>query len=300
MNELSIKKMANQTWIGGIILVGLTYGGFATISNYILPYSERTGASIAQISVSFTIIAIATTIFSLFMGNIIKRMKAKTIITISAVMLSLIHFALAFSNSLIVLYIAAFLFGTAVAFTGFGFMQTVIMWWFEPNKIASKISFLTIGLAVFSFIESPVIAQSIISNGLKMTAAIHGVVDLVGVVVVGIVLIKENPKHYGFNLAHNESANTAGDEAAKIKVVPLSAVLKTYPFWCLFLVTVFLNLTFMGYSNNASPFYQSFGLDPLQAAFCISIVSVCQVGTAPLFGYLVDKLKLTKPTVFLL
>jgi len=44
-----------------------------------------------------------------------------------------------------------------------------------------------------------------------------------------------------------------------------------------------------GFTSNASAFFQSIGLDALQAALCISIVSAASIIWAPVFGTLFDR-----------
>lgn len=297
MSGLNTSQMANKAWIGSILITAFTYGSYLTLSNYMIPFSERSGASIGQIALLFTFAGFSTMVISIFLGKLLKVLKVRTLVPIGAVCLSSIYLALAFSNSLIILYIAAVFYGAAVVVTGFGVSQTQVIWWFEPKQIGRRLTAITAGLAIMTFIQSPIVAKSIIEIGLEKTALLHALISALAIILASRLLLLEKPESYGIKIGKNteeESINEKSKVVSKEKVLPMVIVLSTIPFWLITIASMVESLTFTGYANNASPFYQSFGLDPVQAAFCISIVSGGQAIMAPLFGYFVDKLGLAK------
>lgn len=297
MSNLNSSKMANKTWFGGILVIAFAYGSYMTLSNYLVPFSERTGTSVGEIALLFTFAGLATLVISLFLGKFVKLMKVRTLVFISAIFISFLYLALGFSDSLIVLYIAAVFYGTAMVFTGYGLQQIQIIWWFPPNQIGRRLTALTVGPAVMALIQSPLIAKSILEFGLQTTAVLHAVISVAAIVVIARVFLLEHPDSYGIKIVNNNKEIENSSENKPIinrKALPLMFVLGTLPFWLLTIASLIESFSFTGYVNNASPFYQSFGLDPIQAAFCISIVSIGQAITAPIFGFLVDKIGLAK------
>ncbi|WP_285314436.1 MFS transporter [Pseudarthrobacter sp. fls2-241-R2A-168] len=283
----NVTAMARNSWLGAVAMTGLTYGSYLTFSNYIFPYSERTGHSIGAIALLFSASGLGTVIFSLLLGGILRRFQVRAVVPVAAIGFAFPYLALAFSDSLIVLYMAGFVFGAAVVFTGFGLSQTEIMWWFSYKQIGRRLTALTSGLAIMTFIESPLVALSIQRFGLSATAVGQGILTTLMIILISWTLLHERPSHYGVVV------DTAPPKARQAPLVVGSGFMpRAWPFWLILGASVIEGLVFTGYSNNASPFYQSFGLDPVQASLGISIVSGLQAVTALIFGYLVDKIGL--------
>ncbi|QSX09513.1 MFS transporter [Alkalibacter rhizosphaerae] len=59
---------------------------------------------------------------------------------------------------------------------------------------------------------------------------------------------------------------------------------------------VLINTASTGFNNNASAFYQDKGIDAIQAAFLISLMSGVNFVVAPLYGVLMDKIGYIKAT----
>lgn len=283
----TIAGMARTTWVGAVIMTALTYGSYLTFSNYMFPYSDRSGHTIGEIALLFSASGAGTLVFSLLLPRILHRLRIRSVVPIAAVGLLLPYLALAFSDSLAVLYLASFIFGASVVFTGFGVSQTAIMWWFSYKQIGRRLTALTSGLAVMTLIEAPLIALAIEHFGFVATALGQGLVTALLVALVARTMLCERPEHYG------AVVDTAppGDRA-QAGVHRSILMVGVWPFWLIIGAAVVESLIFTGYSNNASPFYQSFGLDPVQAAVGISIVSGLQAVTALIFGVLVDKIGL--------
>ena len=69
----------------------------------------------------------------------------------------------------------------------------------------------------------------------------------------------------------------------------IKSIIKTGPFFLTMAVILLVNLTMTGFSNNAATFYQSLGVDAIQASYGISAYSVGQLVWSYVFGWIVDK-----------
>lgn len=290
---MNIKNTALKSWIGALIIIGGTYGSYLSFSNYLVPFSERSGISVTSASMMFTFLSISTLLGSLVFGDILKKVRVKILIPIAALLFSSVILALGYTDNVTVLYITAFLAGFGQVFIGFPMGQVLIMWWCDPKTMGVRLNSLSTALAIAAFFANPLIAKSIVELGVQRTALLHAAIAIAFIGLIGGILAKERPERYGVALSYGEEEGDAVTPEAT-SFTPLSVVLRTYPFWLLMICTVVVSVTFGGYANNASPFYQSYGLTPVQAAFCISIVSGGQAFTAPLFGILLDKFGLAK------
>src|SRR5690606_36026519 len=71
--------------------------------------------------------------------------------------------------------------------------------------------------------------------------------------------------------------------------MPLNQIIKTPAFWMIILATVAIAMAMSGFTNNASALYQSIGLDPISAAYAISIYNASKLLWAPAYGFVVDR-----------
>ena len=131
---MSVKARAYKSALGGIISVMLTLGCYVAVSVYAVPLSEEFGVSVGQVSLLFTCAAISGLLSSLIFGSALKKMGVRPLVLICAACLFSLFGAIAFAQSIIVVYVGAFFFGIATTIGGYAIAQTEITWWFAKGQ----------------------------------------------------------------------------------------------------------------------------------------------------------------------
>lgn len=256
---------------------------YTTMSNYVEPLARLFNVETGDISLIFTIHALTSLVFSLLLGKILKKVSVKLTVAVGAFAYVAFFVSVFFANSLPLVYIGVGLNGISFVLSGLVIGQTIVTWWAEKNT-GRAVSYLPIGFSIMSFIISPLIANGIINYGVRTTALVQGLICFTVIILADIFLIPERPEYYGIK------AETKSEEAEDLSAdVPAKAVYRTYPFWCIVTAIALFNLAFNGFNNNAAVFYQSIGVDAVQAAYGVSIYSMISVAWSYLHGFMTDK-----------
>ena len=104
MNKNS-KRYGAQAAAGALLGAFLANGTYNVLSIYLLPLSERMGASITSIALLFTFGSVGSMIGSFLLGALLKRMSAKALASIGSICFGLFFIILGFTTSLPLLYV---------------------------------------------------------------------------------------------------------------------------------------------------------------------------------------------------
>ncbi len=183
-----LNSKARNVAIGSIALTMLSIGSYATLPVYLVPLSELLHVSIDRVALLFTFTAIGGFITSLLFGQLLKRVKVKVLVSIAGVALALFFCSIFFGKSMILIYIAAILYGFATIFAGFAIAQTEITWWFIKGR-AKIMSYLNVGVGLFGLILIPSIAKAIGTYGVQNIALYQGVITagMIGAPIAGLI-----------------------------------------------------------------------------------------------------------------
>lgn len=279
-----MNNRATKVLIGCIIITSFSLGAYSCMPVYMVPLSQALNASIGQISLLFTFAGCASIVTSFLLGNLLKRIKVRLLISIAAVCQLSFFVCVYLAENVALIYAGSLLFGFSTVIAGFGVAQTLIAWWYQSG-VAKRMSFLTMGMGLLTFVLSPVSATLIENVGVRSTALIQGFVNFAVILLCDFFLISEHPRNYG--VTQEQSAQSASVPSA----AGLSAkeAMKTPAFWLVLLAIVLMNVAFTGFSNNASAFYQTIGLSAVNASLCISICSAAKLVWAPVFGTITDR-----------
>ncbi|MCL2529278.1 MAG: MFS transporter [Coriobacteriia bacterium] len=281
---------ARNVAIGSIVMTAVSIGSYMSLPVFLMPISEMTGASIGQVTLLFSFAAIASLLTSLLFGQILKVVRLKLLASLAGLAFALFFVGISLSTSIVVIYAAAVFFGFATVAGGYAASQTSIVWWY-PKGTARIISFITVGVGIVAFILSPALASAIETFGVGPTALVEGLVGGAVMIFCALFLLAEHPNTYGVSVEQDAPDSLENDPEAAPEIVGLAMkdILKTPQFWLIFVACVIAVIAMTGFTNNASIFYQSIGLTPLQAAMGISVFSIATLVWAPLYGILVDK-----------
>jgi len=287
---MKIGKRARNVAIGSVAITMMGIGSYATVPVYLVPISQMLKVSIGQVALLFTFSSIASLSISFLLGTLLKKVKVRVLVPIAGLALALFFCSIYLANSITTIYIGSVVFGLSTVIAGYGIAQTEITWWFAKGR-ASIMSFLNIGVGVFGLILAPVVANAIGSFGVRNVALVQGISTGIGIILIGLFLLSEHPATYGMQPEGYEApaASAQGVPAAEVKSLTVKQMTSTSSFWFIIVAVIFCGLALTGFTNNASAFYQSIGLDAVRAALCISIYNAVKLGWAPLYGVLVDK-----------
>lgn len=278
--------------IGSLITCMCQQGTYAAIPVLLVPLSIAFDVTIGEITLLFTFAAAGSFAAALLLGTLLKKLSVKVIGAISGICLAVFFLLIAFADSIVVLYAGAVVYGVGTVIGGLGLGQTSITWWFVKNR-ATFVSFLNVAIAIVGLILAPAIAASLESFTVQQVAMVVGVVFGGLVIANALILMSDHPskyglKPYGWELEQSNVA-AAAEDSGEPAGLSVGQMLKTLPFWLIMVGVCLGTGALTGFTNNASAFYQSIGLDAVTAAMGISIYSVVKLAWNPLFGICVDK-----------
>lgn len=273
---------------GSILTCALTLGTYSALSVYMAPIAEKFSTDLSQVALIFTMCSICGLITSLLLGNIINFIGIKKFIIIEGIATILFFASISFTNSIIFVFICAFLFGLVNG--GFGVCQTEISVWFTKGQ-GTLISLLSVGMGIVAMILSPLLSNLLLSFDVSNVSMIHGLIVGVVVILIGIFMMAEPPAKYGMTPVgfYPESNNPA--EITTTPKLTVRRILKFPAFWLIVLAGGLFNFVNGGIISNASTLYQSIGANTMQASLCISIYNGVLLVFSPLFGAIADTKK---------
>ena len=275
-----------NVYIASLVLFAVPIVGYNTMPLYLVPLSQAVGSTIGKVQLLLTFVGFASMAASLLLGQLLDRLGAKLLSAIGSVALAGFFFSIYFTDSLALAYAGGISFGFAVIAAGSGVAMTEVNWWF--SKGAGKLmSFLTIGAGVATMVFSPVIAKGIETYGARDTALVQGIIMGAVCLLTNFFLLSERPERYGIQIhASDISESAARDVGGSL---PLKAILSTSAFWLVMIAIVLALFALTGFMNNAPAFYQTIGLNAVQASIGISVFSVGQLIWTPVYGSMLDK-----------
>ncbi len=279
-----MKARSIKTIIGCVLITAFCTSTYQTLTNYVVPLSQLLGASVGEVSLIYTYSGLAGLVCSLMLGKLVKKMKARVLMTVAALLLIAFHVSIYLATGLMLLYVASFLYGFATILGGFGLCLTVIAWWAGKNA-GKAMSMLSVGLGLVTMVAAPIAAGSIETYGARNTALVQGLICGGVMLFAAWFLVSEHHNNY----QTEQVQESEGQSSQTPEGMEMKAIFKTVPFWAVFLAILLFNLAISGFSNNAASLYQTMGVDAVNAAFGISAFNLAQILWAFAFGVVVDK-----------
>ena len=280
---------ARNVAIGSIVITMLSIGSALSLPIYLVPLSELFNVSISQVVFIFSLQATGGLISSLLFGQLLKRVKVKVLVSIAGVVLAVFFCSIFFGKSLMLIYMAAILYGFATVFAGFAIAQTEITWWFMKGR-AKIMSYLNIGLGIFGLVFMPIIAKAIGTYGVQNVALLQGVISGGLIIVIAFTMLCEHPDTYGLRPEGYAEQEVDPNNDEVESNLSIKEMLKVPAFWMIIVSIILVSTAFTGFLNNSSALFQNMGLDAMAAALCLSIFNGVQLIWVPIYGVLVDKI----------
>ncbi|MTI46533.1 MAG: MFS transporter [Firmicutes bacterium] len=294
-----MENRARNTFIGAIIMTICSIGSYMAIPVYIVPLMEKLKVGVGQITLMFTFAAAGSLATSLLMGTLVKKFSIKKLVMIAGILIGSFFIVLGYSNSILIIYALAVLFGFSTIVGGFATAQTEINWWYATGT-GKRIGYLSTAVGLGGMVFPVAVAKLIEIFGLRIAASGQGIFIGGIIILIGVFVLSEEPDKYGLkpvgyeeNEELNKKENTSGQTKSSLTIKQIA----TKPqFWFILISIVLISTASTGFNNNASALYQSKGIDAVKAALLISIMSGVNFITAPLYGILMDKIGYIKAT----
>lgn len=262
-----------------------------TIASVFNPHiAEHMGASMTSVALFASISALAGMITSFLLGGIMKKFSAKSLIVVGGLFVGALMIAIGVADSLVIIYIAAFLQGIGLIVAGTAMAQTIISKWFIKNR-GIMMSLILVGTMLAAAVMNVIIPGLISANGYKSVALVIGIVSAIIMVGLGLFVIVDDPEKVGQKPLGYEDAQQGDSKKGTGSIVnfTLKQALVTAPFWCVMLYKVLTTMAAQAISNQASSYYQSIGLSAGTAGLVIAINALFGMVVCVAAGILADK-----------
>jgi MFS family permease len=299
-----------RIWLVGIACVVMAIAAtlpVASMTIFIVPMSQGLNASVGSVSLIVSVSAIGGLICSFLFGKLIKHFPTKLLIVAGGVLTALLLVSMSLSTNLIIIYACAFLQGFGLIIAGMSMAQTIISQWYIKAR-GTMMALILVFLMVAAAVAIPALAGVIENIGYQPVALWYGIIVGVAIVLLGIFCISFSPEKHGIKpWGYTEGADTGGSSDAhgggstsgKASVASLSSrqALATAPFWFIMLVSLIMSFAAQAAGSQASNFFQSIGLDPVEAGMAIAVNALVGIVFSLLFGIVADKLGPSVATV---
>ena len=265
-----------------MVTVGLAVNSF---SFFYKPVTDSLGITIGEFSLTSSICAIFAMFGALIVGNVIKRVNLRILVTVSTVVYVAGILAESQCRTLPQFYIAAMVIGLGYAGVGgVGVSQIVANWFKDKQGLAMAIAMMGSGFGGMIF--SPLIESLCRNLGWQNAYIIIGIIVAVITLPVTLFILRLHPSEMG--LVAYGSKNDDSEKKEEIGLTLKEAV-KKVSFWGLCLTNLIAGLLIMGVQSHVPTFIQTVGLTSSFAALIMVISNAVLIPGKLLFGAVNDK-----------
>lgn len=269
---------------------------FMALALMLYNLTEKLNVPYSKLSLTYTFAYAGMLIASLFGGKLITKCGGRTAPVISTCTVVLVVLALTFSNSLILIYIAALFYGFGQVLTFF-YLNTMVVSWVglgQSTVLGIGQCFMTLGSAILS----PILASVINGRGLTSAGILLGSI-IAGVMVISTAfLCGELPEKYGmtsidFGAKKSGATSGVGYEIYQASM-PSSRALRTPVFLAVAILGFLISMGTNVYTANQYPLLEYFGVDMVTASKLVSLGLICNAAGSVIIGWLNTKLGIRK------
>ena len=241
----------------------------------------------SQVSLTYTITVLCSTMAPLLFGAVIRKLNTRTCVVVGAVLIGVGLFCTGWmSGGVWQLYLCyGVLSGLGTGFVYPTLMSYVVRLFPEKSGMASGLGTAAYGSG--AIIWAPVASALIEGVSLRAAFCVLGVGFLV-VILAGAFLLREPPEGFRESLC-----GTAGPKAAQSEGVNLrrSEMVKTLPFYMMVVIFTCGLVAGVIVISQASPILQSaYGFTAGSAAVFVSVFAACNMAGRFLWGSLSDRM----------
>lgn len=284
---MNITKSTRWRVFAGVWIQSLFTSATAFFSLFCLPLCNLFGWSSSDFSMAYTIYMFIYCAVGFIGGILAEKLQPRVAIYIGLVFFAGGWILTGFANTIPFLYIA---YGV-IAGAGAGMiypacLPTALKWF--PDKSGSISGLVQAGAACGPFIMSPIAQMLIDRFGPQSACQILGVIFLIGVGAVAwmIVPCPEGWQPEGWHPSPTQS------QKLQSKNYNIPQMVKKPVFWVLLIMFIFANAAGTMMVSATSPIAQNqIGLSAMDAALCVSLMTLFNMFGRISFGFIYDKLK---------
>lgn len=275
--------------VGGGYLIGLLTSGLMSYTRgiFLVPMAAELDASRLELSLGFTITSAVAALTAPVAGYLLDRFPVPRLMTLMAVWTALGYFALAMiSDKLGLFVVLGLFFGVATFHLGGPATSKLVVGWFHSRR-GLALSVLAMGASTAGVLTPPIATALIETFGWRWAFVGYGAITLAAVVPLTLWLMRDPPRQA--TLAPTAGLTVPG--ALPIdRLWKRSEYLSSASFWGIVVIFGVMGCIFSGVSLHLFAHITDIGVDPLRAAFVLSVMAALALVSKPVFGWLVDKL----------
>lgn len=250
-------------------------------SLFVKPVQAHFGWERSQVLLAFTFFMISTAVTSPFVGKIIDRYGARTIVSLGALLTAIAYSLIAFIKSPLHLYLVYIFLGIFATSIG-NIPATAIVSASFKNKRGLAIGISTTGVGIGALVISPVLGGIIIPE-LGWKAGYLIIACVISLMVPLSLLIIKSKINVNNGPALRNMETHSKDYQRQI--------ILSLPF-VLFCVTFFMNhIGVMGLTQSQALYLQDAGFSLPTAASMLGVVGLMSASGKFFFGWLCDRIK---------
>ena len=284
---MNITKATRWRVFAGVWIQSLFTSAIAFFSLFCLPLCNLFDWSTSDFSIAYTIYMFIYCAVGFIGGILAEKLQPRVAIYIGLIFFAGGWILTGFANTIPFLYIA---YGV-IAGAGAGMiypacLPTALKWF--PDKSGSISGLVQAGAACGPFIMSPVAQMLIDHFGSQSACQILGVILLIGVGAVAWMIV---PCPEGWQPEGWRPSPTQSQELQS-RNYNIPQMIKKPVFWVLLIMFIFANAAGTMMVSATSPIAQNqIGLSAMDAALCVSLMTLFNMFGRISFGFIYDKLK---------
>jgi len=287
-------KQTIRLFSGFIVLLFL--GTTLAWSVFLVPVETTFGWSRGQTSLAATVNTMAFSVGSILTGIMCKKISFSNILRITGIMLFIGFFLASLMQpgcSIIMLYITyGLLIGTAIGM-GYNCILSVCPLWMS-DKPATANGILLMGYAFSTAIFAPVINSLIvITDSVTFVFKILGILCGVGIVIFSFFIRIPDLRELEQLPQRDRNANKKEYNVITYDMIKMPL------FWIYYILTILLPGVGLALINHNSPILTELGASSTFAAFIVSICAICNGVARFIFGFIFDKLGVSKSLIII-
>ncbi|MDN5766676.1 MAG: MFS transporter [Humibacillus sp.] len=280
----------------GVLLMATIFGtvinSFSLFINPVI--AELKGISIAAFTLAYTAITLAGIPMSPLVGNLLKKVDARWIVTAGVILAAVANVILANAQNVATIYLAAALQGIALtAATTIPIASMIVNWFVRLRGTALGIA--TAGSGLGSLIFVPLIKFYLLPGvGWRSTYLVLAVIQVVVLVPLAVLVLRNTPEQKGLKPLGWEEAALLDVHGATEQHPGLTQrqVYRTPAFWLLAVALIFSGISVNGMVANLDPILGALNSPVVVAGFILSTIGLFVMAGKFITGILFDKLPL--------
>ncbi|MDR2862159.1 MAG: MFS transporter [Syntrophobacterales bacterium] len=287
---------------GAFLILAVNYGVRYSFGIFLKPMSDEYGWSRSVVSLGVSFNMLAYSFFTIFIGQMVDRIRPSHIITMGTLAVSLGLMMVGFAANPLIFYLVYGLFcGLGAAGLGIVVCNSSVAKWFHEKR-GMAIGIASMGISVGTMTLTPLSGYIAKTYGWRQGFLTLAILSF----VIGIIVSR---------LLFDRSAAKAGTDNMEQKAVKEKKSPRTSPFppsfsqifagflvtdkqfWLISLSFGFAYLTIMSVFVHQVPYAIDHGINPITAASSLASLGLAAFGGQFFFGWLTDRVRDAKYVV---